>query len=185
MKNKLTWFYTLDKKIWGDNIDTNPYLGTLSLMFAALMGAIFGGAEALNGLFEWGTVGNLIQCISLLVYIWSINVVESVVASANWKVAALRILLLLLGLVLMYLIGVGMALLVIGVVILWLVLVLGTGALKGALSSSSSSGKKYTLEDGTEVEKEVGLLGEVSYKEKYGSRRFEETGYNSGEVREL
>lgn len=184
MRNKLTWFYTLDKKIWGNSIDSNPYLGTLSLMFAALMGAIFGGAEALNGLFEWCTVGNLVQCVSMLVYIWGLNVAESVVASANWKVATLRTLLLLFGLVLMFVIGVVMALLVIGVVIIWLALVVGSSALKVALTPSGN-GKKYKLEDGTEVEKEVGLLGDVSYKEKSGSRRFEETGYNSGEVREL
>lgn len=184
MKNKITWFYTLDKKFWGDCIDTNPYLGTLSLMFAALMGAIFGGAEALNGLFEWGTVGNIVQCLSLLVYIWVLNATESVIASSNWKVATQRTLLLLLGLVLMYIIGVVMALLVIGVVILWLILVIGSSALKVALAPSGN-GKRYKLEDGTEVEKEVGLLGEVSYKEKYGSRRFEETGYNSDEVREI
>ena len=184
MKNKLTWFYTLDKKFWGDSIDANPYLGTLSLMFAALMGAIYGGAEALNGLFEWGTVGNVVLCIALLVYIWVLNTAESVIASANWKVATLRTLLLLFGFVLMFIIGVVMALVVIGIVILWLVLVVGSSALKAAFAPGGD-GKRYKLEDGTEVEKEVGLLGEVSYKEKYGSRRFEETGYNSGEVREL
>lgn len=184
MKNKLTWFYTIDKKIWGDHIETNPYLGTLSMMFVALMGAIYGGAEALNGMFDWGTVGNVVQCISMLIYVWIFNVAESVIASVNWKVATLRSLLLFLGFVLMYVIGVVMALVVIGIVILWLVLVIGTGALKTAFASGGH-GKKYKLEDGTEVERKVGLLGDVTYEEKYGSRRFEETGYNSGEVREI
>ena len=134
MKNKMTWFYTIDKKIWGDRIETNPYLGTLSLMFAALMGAIYGSAEALNSMFDWGTVGNVVQCISMLVYVWVFNVAESVIASANWKVATLRSLLLLLGFVLMYVIGVVMALVVIGIIILWLALLVITGVLKASIA---------------------------------------------------
>ena len=141
MKDKMTWFYTIEKKIWGNNIETNPYLGTLSMMFVALMGAIYGGAEVLNGMFEWGTVGDIVQCISVLIYVWVFNAAESVIASANWKVATLRILLLLFGFVLMYVIGVVMAMVVIGIIILWLVLMIGTGVLKGTLSSSSSKRK--------------------------------------------
>ena len=185
MKDKLTWFYTIDKKIWGEQIEANPYLATLSLMFAALMGAVYGGSEALDGLFEWGSLGNMVICLSILVNIWTINIAESVIASTNWKVASLRILMLFFGIALMYIIGVLMALVVLGIIALWLFLLVLTGVLKASLFPSSSKGTKYTLSDGTEVEKEVGMMGEVSYKEKYGSRRFEETGYNSGEVREI
>jgi hypothetical protein len=38
--DKLTFFYALEEKIWKDKIEANQFLGTLSILFVAILGAI-------------------------------------------------------------------------------------------------------------------------------------------------
>ncbi len=179
MKEKITWFYTIEKDWWGDKVQSNPYFATLSLMFAALLGALTGGGNTLNSWFDWNTEVVLLTSLGVVGLIAVYNVGESILAAQNNKVATLRAIVLLAAMFLAFGVGYLMAVVVLILVALWL----GVTFLSAASSGGSSKGKKYTLDDGTEVVRETGLLGEESFREKYGSRTFERTG--SDEVREV
>lgn len=179
MKKKITWFYTIEKGWWGDKVQSNPYLASLSLMFAALLGALVGGGNTLHSWFNANTQFMLLTALGTVCIIAIYNVGESIIAAQNGKVATLRAIVLLVGTLLAFGIGYLMAVVVLILVALWL----GVTFLSAASSGGSSKGKKYTLDDGTEVVRETGILGEESFREKYGSRRFERT--SGDEVREI
>lgn len=182
MKKKITWFYTLEKGWWGDKVQSNPYLATISLMFVALLGALTGGGNTLNSWFDWNTEVVLLTTLGVVGLITVYNVGESILAAQNGKVAMLRAVVLLLGMLLAFGVGYLMAVVVLVIVAIWFVFTFLTGALAGA---GSKKGTKYTLDDGTEVVRETGLCGEETFREKYGSRTFERTGYGSDEVKEV
>lgn len=99
--------------------------------------------------------------VGIVVFIWALNVAESIIASANWKVATLRILILTIAFPLMLAVGMVLSLLV-------LIFILVIGSVFG-----SGKGKKYTLSDGTVIKEEKGMLGETSYREVGGYRTYE------------
>lgn len=179
MKEKLTWFYAFEKELWGDKVASNPYLATLSLLFCALLGALVGGGNTLHSWFNTDTQVLLLTTLGVVGLIAVYNVGESILVSQTHGIAAARSTLLLLGCALLFGIGYVMAVVVMILVAAWLIL----AGVSGALSGSGSKGKKYTLDDGTEVVRETGLMGEESFREKYGSRRFERT--SGDEVREV
>ncbi len=182
MKEKITWFYTLEKGWWGDKVQSNPYLATISLMFVALLGALTGGGNTLHNWFNTDTQMILLTALGVVCIIAIYNVGESILAAQNGKVATLRAVVLLLGMFLAFGVGYLMAVVVLVIVAIWFVVTFLTGALAGV---GSKKGAKYTLDDGTEVVRETGLFGEESFREKHGSRTFERTSSGSDEVREV
>lgn len=93
--DKLTFFYTLEEKIWKDKIEANRYLGTISILLVALFGAIAGGGSAISDFLELGTEPSMRPIVATCVIIWGVNMGESIVASTHWAVALMRSLFLL------------------------------------------------------------------------------------------
>lgn len=90
-KDMLTFVWAFDKAVWGERMNTNQYLGTLSVLFIALLGAYGGGGKALD--FVGLTVNaNLLMVASSVVFVWAYNVAESIMAASNFLVALSRIL---------------------------------------------------------------------------------------------
>ena len=53
IQDKITFFHALEAKIWEDKVEANPYLATLSILIAAVSGALVGGSDTLRNWFDW------------------------------------------------------------------------------------------------------------------------------------
>lgn len=148
MKNKMTFFWGIDQRLWGERLNTNPYLATLSIIVVALAGALVGGGSLLAEWFDWNTTVNLAAMVGSLIVIWGYNVTESIIGAEDWKVALWRSLLLLGVFLLAFIAGVVLSVVVICAVVIWLVIMVLLGALRG---SAGGSAKRITLDDGTEL----------------------------------
>ena len=69
MKEAIAWFYTIDKKLWGDKIETNPYFATLSILFVALVGACSGAGRIFYEWFDWDVATNNVAMAYLFILI--------------------------------------------------------------------------------------------------------------------
>lgn len=137
LKDKMTWFYALDERMWGDKIEVNPYFSTVCLMLAGLWGAVV----AVMVFFSSGSVDkDAIALISEpLLLLWVMTVGESVMSATKVYVGVLRSLLFLLIIPLLFMLGVALSVIVMIAIALWLLAMILSGALKGGFSSSSSS----------------------------------------------
>ena len=60
MKEKITWFWNWEKRIWDDKVEANRYFATLSIMFVAVMGACVGGGRIFHEWINWDTDTNVV-----------------------------------------------------------------------------------------------------------------------------
>lgn len=139
MKENITWFWAWEKRIWADKIETNRYLATLSILFAAIMGACLGGGRVFHEWFGWDSAPNVVALGYLLILILGMNFCETVVASKVGWVILWRSLLLMLCVIVAFAIGVIASVVVIFLTAAWLVLMLVGSLLSGSGSRSSSS----------------------------------------------
>ena len=138
MKEKMTWFWNWEKSIWGDKIETNRYFATLSIMFVAVMGVFCGSGDTLRSWFDWDTaISNLVAC-GMLIFIWGLNVCESIMASMSASAMLGRSLMLLAVLVAAFFIGYVASVIVLFLVATWVVLTFASGMVSGALNGGSS-----------------------------------------------
>lgn len=86
MKNGLIWFWNLDRRIWSDKLETNRYFATLSVLCAALAGACAGGGQVLSAWFRWDLEVSNVAVIGLSIFIWGLNVAESIIASKGFAI---------------------------------------------------------------------------------------------------
>jgi hypothetical protein len=120
--DKLTFFYAIEEKIWNDKIEANQFLGTLSILFVAVLGAIAGGGNTLADFFDWDTAPSMLAIVATCVVVWGMNVGESIVASTHWLVALLRSVFMLVVMGVVF--GFGYAASVIVIVIVSIILAL-------------------------------------------------------------
>lgn len=148
MENKITLFWILERKIWGDKINANPYFATLSILAVALAGAITGGGRLFYEWFGWDMAMNNVAMATLIVWVWGYDVAESIIAAQDWKSALGRSLLLLPVLVLAFAVGAAVSVVVICAVAIWLALLFIGSALKslGGRSGGTSSDDDSSIE---------------------------------------
>lgn len=170
LKDKLTLLYRMDKRLWGEKIESNPYFASLSALFLAIYGGIF----AIQSIADSSTLNelSLAGIISPIWGIWVFNIGESIFSTTDIKTPVLRSLLLLLIFPLSFILGVIVVVVVLLIVIIWLAWTIFSAVLGG----SSSSKKTYKLDDGTEVERNSDLFGSNTYTEKGGTRTFHDAG---------
>ena len=162
-KNILNFFYAIDKRFWGDDIYTNRYLASVSLLFVALLGAMQGGGSILNSWFGWDVEMNILTTIELSILVFGYNLFESIV-SAKPKIAILRSLLILLCFVAAFVLGYVFAAIVLFAVAAIVVL----GFIGAALGGGSKSGRAtVTDEYGHETEVKKDMFG--TYHDSYGN----------------
>ena len=143
--DKLTFFYTLEEKIWKDKIEANQYLGTISILLVALFGAIAGGGSAISDFLELGTEPSMRPIVATCVIIWGVNMGESIVAASHWAVALLRSLFLLVIMALVWGLGYAASVIVIIIVSIVLALILFVFFIKLMLGMMTE--KTYTVTD--------------------------------------
>ncbi len=148
MKEKITWFWAWEKRIWDDKVETNRYMATLSILFAAVMGACLGGGRVFYEWFGWDSVPNIVAQGYLLIVIVGMNLCESVIASRSGKVILWRSLLVAGCILAAFAIGVIASVVVIFLVTVWFVLSL-IGSLLSGSGSRRSSGSRSSGSSGS------------------------------------
>ena len=143
MKEKITWFWNWEKRIWDDKVEANRYFATLSIMFVAVMWACVGGGRIFHEWFNWDTDTNVVAVGALLILIWGYNLAESIVASKTAMTALWRSLLVLVCLVGFFAFGVVASVVVIVLVIGYLILLV----VSGVLSAGGKSGRGGLFSD--------------------------------------
>ena len=163
MKDLLCFFNSLDERIWGENINTNKYFASISILLIAVLGAAQGGGTTLQSWFGWDMAMVLPSTVGLAVLIYGLNLYECIVA-AGPKIAILRSLLLLVGFALVfavsYLIAVVVLFAVAAVLIIWFV---------GALLSNGGASKRAVVTDeyGRKTDVEKNMFGD--YQDSMGN----------------
>lgn len=153
-KNLVTKFWIHEENLWHEpreagmefvrKVDSNPYFATLSLWFVLLVGILSGSGQVIGGWFQMDAIrADNMAMISLTLFIWCLNMGESVLASKSIRIAICRSLLLLVymagALVLGYLGSVILLFLVLTLLVVFL-LSGGIGAiLKGEGGSPGSN----------------------------------------------
>lgn len=168
LRDKITLLHRMDKKLWGDKIESNPYFASLSALFIAILGGVFAIQNITDNY-------DSIEYISFILPMWGtwvMNVGESIFATKDVKTPILRSLLLLLIFPLSFALGGIVVVVVLLIVIIWL----AWSIFSAVLGGSSSSQKTYKLDDGTEVERHSNLFGSNTYTEKGGNRTFHDAG---------
>lgn len=86
--NKIMWFYNLEKNIWGDNVNANRYYASVSIVFVALVGAIF----AIGNITSINIDEDNLPWVVILLFLP--NLAESIFSTNSIKIALLRTLLI-------------------------------------------------------------------------------------------
>ncbi len=173
MKKFLSKIIFIDN-IWGDKVSTNNWLLPLSILIVALRGVILGVCIVFNItnndiLIALNTTNNdiLIATCSSLIILWEYNLAESIIASSTPLVALGRSVLTLVTIVAVFVLSCVASVVVLVIIALLLVaFIMLFFASKGL---SGGGGKTFTLDNGDEVTKNDGLLGDDRYYSTTGS----------------
>lgn len=147
MKDKINWFYAFDKKY---DIDSNPYFATISIMLAALFGAMQGAGNTLHEWFDWDLDVNTIVVIGMLLNIYGLNIAESIMASKRASTAISRAVVLFLSLALAWIIGNAVAifvLLIVALIVGILIIILFGKAGLSMVFGGNGGGEYYYRDD--------------------------------------
>lgn len=165
IQNVIKWLRSWDEKLWGEQFAGSSWLGVITIVVAALAGALLTIVE--GGLDD--------SFIPYILVIALVNVVESVLSAKSAKVAVLRSLLMTLAVLVAMFAGV-----VVVVVVALVLLVIFAGFLLsivgGGGSGGGSSRKRKIKIDGEEVTESSDLVGfGKTYKSKESNRKWRST----------
>lgn len=163
-KSLFSILYTLDKNIWGEQINPNKYLATATLLCCALIGILYGGGNYLAGMFDMDINITLTSSLASVVVLIGYNIAESIMAANTAKIAVLRSLMMTVFMILGFIAGlVGSVILlaILTIIIgLYFILLVIKIALGGSAGSSGGGSKKIILDDGTVLtNKQSDLIG--------------------------
>ena len=163
-KGLFTMLYSLDKRIWGDDVNPNKYLSTLSLLMCMLWGILWGASNYIGDMFNWSIQVSLTASLAMVCLLIGYNIAESIIATDSVKIALLRALMMTALMILGFVAG------VIGSVILLAILTVVIGVyllilfIRLLLAGVSSGGRKsWRLDNGDVVTEQKGLMGESYY----------------------
>lgn len=117
-KINLNWFNSIEQKIWGEEVISNPYFATVSIYISALLGALIGGGSMLSDMFDWHLRVSLLGSVGFLWVLWSANVAESVFGCRRPLQIVWRSLLLFLCISLAFIVGAIASMLIIGIIVI-------------------------------------------------------------------
>lgn len=184
VKDKITFFYAIEEKLWNERVNANKYLATLSILCVALLGAWHTAGSFLASSLNWHVEMSVFHAIMLVAYLWVLNAVESVLACDNMKTAVLRSLLMLVSIALAYIAGVVLGTIAIIIVCIVLFVLFCIFMLQMLGGNKKSSGLLDSLfgQWGEAEAREEGLFRRKMRGEKYigddGRQKFREYGSN-------
>lgn len=152
IKDKITFFYYWEEKMWDEKVNANKYFATLSILMAAIIGALTGGGSALKGMFGFDTEISTTASIGLCILMWGLNMAESIVASTDVWTTVKRSLLMLVCIAGAYFAGFLLAVVVIILVAIVIAIFVGITVLGVVFGDSSSKKQEYLVdEDGNKT----------------------------------
>lgn len=160
-KGLLSLLYSLDKRIWGDQINPNKYMSTGTLLICILLGILWGGSSFLNGMFDLDINIYISATLAIVSILTGYNIAESIIATNSAKIATMRSLMMagfmILG-VILGVIGSVILLAILTIIIcIYLIFIILTGSTYGG------GQKKWKLDNGDVVTEEKGMFGEKYY----------------------
>ena len=161
IQDKITFFYALEETIWNEKVEANPYFGTLSILIVALSGALVGGDNILYAWFGWEMKISLIGTIGACLYLWGLNVGESIVATNTALTALLRSLLILAVMAGAFGLGYVASAIVIGIVCLILTILFFVFLFMMLFGTGKTSILQNTLTEEKTKVKDMGMMGHV------------------------
>lgn len=185
LKDKLNWFAVIDEALWGDTLEVNRYLTSISIMVAAIGGALLG----VDSVFGSEIGRNPVAAVGALILMWGICVAETVMCSRSIKTTILRSLMLLVAFPLVFGFGILASIIVMIVIAIWLILLFASGFLRAGLSSGSgsSSGSGHSSDNDDSEVLDFGMGNQVKGKSSFDGNtfygddgsRYTRTGYDS------
>lgn len=185
VKDKITFFYAIEEKLWDEKVNANKYLATLSILCVALLGAWHTAGSFLASSLNWHVEMSVFHAVMLVAYLWVLNAVESVLACDDMKTAVLRSLLMLVSIALAYIAGVVLGTIAIIIVCIVLFVLFCVFMLQMLGGNKKSPGLLDSLfgQWGEGEAKEDGLFGRKMKGEYYvggdGRQKFREHGSNT------
>ena len=118
IQDKITFFYAMEESLWDEKVEANKYFGTLSILFIALVGAYLSVGSAMQAMLSINVEPSMFASMLICIYVWGLNVAESIVASTDWQTALKRSLLMLVAIILAFGAGViagGIVVFIVGI----------------------------------------------------------------------
>lgn len=138
IKKIITFTDRIEAKLWHGHIDANRYLFSLSILLAAVIGAVAGASSAIKGSSQ-GSPAIPVVTVYLLVMLSLINVAESIIASDSAWRSVVRSLMAIACIFLGYFLGSAVGTAVVYIVVCVIAIMLFLGALGGSGTSRSRS----------------------------------------------
>ncbi len=139
--NKILWFHKFEKKIWGDNINTNKYYASISLIIAALAGAMVSASEIMNDIINTNINIDEDSIPWVIALIFLPNLAESIFSAKSTKIIILRSLLIAVFTVLAALIG-FITSIVVALIASLLIILFAFSIITSGIGGSSSSSRR-------------------------------------------
>lgn len=105
-----TFMYTLDRRLFGEKMESNRYFGTLCILFVAVLGGCtYKGSfiikDFIDNVIDWNVGHSIIAAIAISFILWGLCLAESIVASSSILATIERTLIYLGIMVAAFLIG--------------------------------------------------------------------------------
>ena len=139
IKDKITFFYAIEETLWNEKVEANKYFATLSILFVALVGACNSVGGALQSMLDINLSPSTFASAGVLIFVWGLNVAESIVASTTPLTALGRSMLMLVVLTLSLGAGIiagGIVVLVVCIILFVLFCMFLIGMFAGSSSKS-------------------------------------------------
>lgn len=177
VQNVLSFFQRIENSIWGEQIVSNKYFASLSIILVALIGALVTGGKILNSTFDLDIEVSFYSAITTGLVIAVLNIYESIIAAENAKIAILRSLLVFGMIVAAFFVGVLTSVVLAIIIAITLAILLLIVVLKGGVSAmtDTSSNKDNSVQNDTSSTEEETLL---SVDGEMGFRRLKHNGYD-------
>lgn len=147
----ISFFNIIEKNIWGDCINTNPYFATICILVATLVTALTTGGNIINSWFDTDIQCSWYITITIVLFLTVLNVLESILAAEDAKTATLRSLLVFAGLLIGALVG-AITSVIMAIILAILAVILFFHVLSGAISGAGSSSRKSSNNGKEELE---------------------------------
>ena len=96
----------MEEGLWNEKVEANKYFGTLSILFIAIVGAFNSVGGALQAMLDVNVEPSMFASVCICIFVWGMNVAESIVASKDGFTALKRSLLMLVTLAVAFFAGV-------------------------------------------------------------------------------
>ena len=161
-KNKVLFFHELEEKFWEEKVESNHYFASWALILLFLQALVTIGSIVISKTFDIYINISVEAFVYSAIILTGLVTIESILASANAKIATLRTLLFISMALLIIVAAAILSMIVIivlvifaAIFVLWIIV---------AILGGEKGSKKWRLSDGTTVTESSGLMGEKYYR---------------------